>query len=126
MMSIEKKNHKIRTQDYAKAAYPLVKGISQEPYETKYRTLALNFPTMIMQSGLSQAVGFLMAKSSSADDEYSLLLNHIAQLLGYPDSNILHTVILKSSLGEYQLLTRRSLDATAWIKRYTQALLEKA
>lgn len=124
-MSTEK-NHKIRTQDYAKAAYPLVEGISQGPYETKYRTLALNFPTMIMQSGLAQAVGFLMAKSSSTDYEYALLLTHVAQLLGYPDSNILHTVILKSSLGEYQLLTRRALDATAWIKRYTQALLEKA
>ncbi|PWD81397.1 type III-B CRISPR module-associated protein Cmr5 [Ignatzschineria ureiclastica] len=125
-MSIEKKNHKIRTQDYAKVAYPLVESVYRSSYEAKYRTLALNFPTMIMQSGLSQAVGFLMAKSSSADDEYSLLLNHIAKLLGYPNSSTLHTVILKSSLGEYQLLTRRSLDATAWVKRYTQALLEKA
>ncbi len=125
-MGTDKKSHKIRTQDYAKAAYPLVEGVSRSNHETKYRTLALNFPTMIMQSGLAQAVGFLMAKSSSPDDEYALLLTHVAQLLGYPDSNILHTIILKSSLGEYQLLTRRALDATAWIKRYTQALLEKA
>lgn len=116
---------KIRTQDYAKAAYPLVAEIHRSPFEAKYRTLALNFPTMIMQSGLSQAIGFLMAKSSSSSDEYALLLGHLAKLLGHPDAKILHEVVLKSKLKEYQILSRRSLDATAWLKRYTQALLEK-
>ena len=55
----------IRTQDYAKRAYPLVDNMQGDPQEEKYRTLALNFPTMILQSGLVQAIGFLMAKNKS-------------------------------------------------------------
>ena len=52
----------IRTHKYAEDAFPLVKKMQNDTFEAKYRTLALNFPTMIMQSGLAQAIGFLMAK----------------------------------------------------------------
>ena len=109
--------HRIRTQHYAQAAYPLVAGLKNSPIAAKYRTLALAYPTMIMQAGLAQAVGFLMAKGS---DEHQKLLEHLATLLDQKD---LHTEILKANLRHYQLLTRQSLDATAWLKRYTQALL---
>lgn len=112
---------KIRTQDYAKSAYPLVERVQRASFEAKYRTLALTFPTMIMQSGLVQAIGFLMAKNQ---EEHQLLLEHIAYLLNCTDSKSLHDRVLKSSIREYQLLTRRSLDATSWLKRYTQSLLE--
>jgi CRISPR-associated protein Cmr5 len=39
-----------------------VKAMQKDNFEAKYRTLAFNFPTMVMQSGLAQAIGFLMAK----------------------------------------------------------------
>mgnify|MGYP003588951119 CR=1 FL=1 len=112
----------IRTQDYAKRAYHLVDNMQGDPQEEKYRTLALNFPTMILQSGLVQAIGFLMAKNKN---EHALLLQHIAELLSY-QGNVtgLHQNILKSDLIKYQTLTRQSLDATSWLKRYTQALLK--
>ena len=110
---------KIRTHTYAEAAFPLVKKMEKDPFEAKYRTLALNFPTMIMQSGLAQAIGFLMAKGK---DEHKIILQHIQTILDRPN---LHTDILASDIGQYQLLTRQALDATAWLKRYTQALLKK-
>lgn len=114
---------KIRTQDYAKQAYPLVSKIQRDTnIEAKYRTLALTFPTMIMQNGLSQAIGFLMAKEQ---EEHCVFLGHIAKLLNYHDGNSLHDSILKSSITDYQLLTRHAIDATSWLKRYTQALLTK-
>ncbi len=109
----------IRTHQYAEAAFPLVKAIQKATFEAKYRTLALNFPTMIMQSGLTQAIGFLMAKK---EDEHKTLLKHIEDILNRPT---LHTDILKSNIEEYQLLTRKALEASSWIKRYTQALLKK-
>lgn len=110
---------RIRTHQYAEAAYPLVEKMQKDLSEAKYRTLALNFPTMIMQSGLAQAIGFLMAKDQS---EHKIILGHIQLILKRPN---LHADILKSEIDEYQLLTRKALDATSWLKRYTQALLKK-
>ena len=114
-------NHHIRTQHYAQTAYPLVAAIKHSPIEAKYRTLALAYPTMIMQAGLAQAVGFLIAKGG---EEHRKLLQHLATLLlGKDDTQKLHEDVLKADLRRYQYLTRQSLDATAWLKRYTQALL---
>lgn len=115
---------KIRTHKFAEAAYPLIEKMQSDPNEAKYRTLALNFPTMIMQSGLAQAIGFLMAKSKN-NLEHQIFLSHIAKLLGNQSAEALHTEILKSDITQYQLLTRKALDATSWLKRYTQALLSK-
>lgn len=117
----------IRTQKYAKLAYPLVADVQGQPVEAKYRTVALTFPAMIMQSGLAQAIGFLMAKAKN-NEEHQLMLTHIATLLGYQGNNAIdtmHRAILISDLTKYQLLTRNALEATSWLKRYTQALLEK-
>ncbi len=145
----------IRTHKYAQLAYPLVEAIQENAknakttleeinikqenaeqeqrikelkqiikLEAKYRTLALNFPTMIMQSGLAQAIGFLMAKGKDKT-EHKQLLQHIAKLLEYDNIDNLHDVILQSNITNYQLLTRKALEASSWLKRYTQALLEK-
>ena len=116
----------IRTHKYAEDTFPLVKSMigtnaETKKLEAKYRTLALNFPTMIMQSGLAQSIGFLMAKAKD-NNEHQIILEHIEKILDRP---ILHGDILESEIGQYQLLTRQALDATAWLKRYTQALLKK-
>lgn len=113
----------IRTHKYAERAYPLVEAIKGTDTEAKYRTLVLNFPTMIMQSGLAQALGFLLAKGSA---EHIQLLAHIAQLFNQPDGKALHQAVLHSDITQYQLLTRKALEASSWLKRYTQALLDKS
>lgn len=114
---------KIRTHDYAKRAYPLVESLVNDEIEGKYRTLALNFPTMILQSGLAQAIGFLKAKGKA---EHQKLLAHIEEIL-YPNSQNpdLPEQVLNSDVVNYQRLTRNALDASSWLKRYTQALLKK-
>ena len=133
----------IRTHKYAEVAFPLVKGMiadkeednytTTKKLEAKYRTLALNFPTMIMQSGLAQSIGFLMAKAQDnpADEsEHRKLLNHVEKILEKDVKNIsselnLYHIILKSDIYTYMLLTRKALDASSWLKRYSQALLKK-
>ncbi|QMT32550.1 CRISPR-associated protein (Cas_Cmr5) [Alysiella filiformis DSM 16848] len=157
----------IRSQKMAQAAYPLVEKMQAthlkdeyfkneesdekalkmaQSLSAKYRTLALNFPSMILQSGLSQTIGFLLAKGSLKENEpaenkhdkdkskktkvneHLLLLRHLAKLLSDEqnkyDENSLHEKILQADLAEYQLLTRKALDASSCLKRYTQALLE--
>lgn len=112
----------IRSQKYAQRALGLIQKIKEENKKVKeYRTLALNFPTMILQSGLAQAIGFLQAKGK---EEHLLLLAHIAELLG-ENKDGLHKKILEADLPHYQLLTRQAIEAASGLKRYTQALLPK-
>ena len=112
----------IRSQKYAQRALGLIQKVKEENKKVKeYRTLALNFPTMILQSGLAQAIGFLQAKGK---EEHLLLLAHIAELLEENESS-LHKKILEADLSHYQLLTRKAIEAASSLKRYTQALLPK-
>ena len=112
----------IRSQKYAQRAFGLIQKVEEENEKVKeYRTLALNFPTMILQSGLAQAIGFLQAKGK---EEHLLLLAHIAELLG-ENKDSLHKKILEADLSHYQLLSRQALEAASSLKRYTQALLPK-
>ena len=114
----------IRSQKYAQRALGLIQKVKEKNEKVKeYRTLALNFPTMILQSGLAQAIGFLQAKGK---EEHLLLLAHIAELLEENENeNSLHKKILEADLSHYQLLTRKAIEASSSLKRYTQALLPK-
>ena len=112
----------IRSQKYAQRAFGLIQKVKDSNKQVKeYRTLVLNFPTMILQSGLAQAIGFLQAKGK---EEHLLLLAHIAELLG-ENKDSLHKKILEADLPHYQLLTRKAIEAASSLKRYTQALLPK-
>lgn len=112
----------VRTQKYAERAYPLIDNLQGGGIESKYRTLALNLPTMILQAGLAQSIGFLMAKNEA---HHQLILAHLAELLNYKGKEKeLHQKILQSNVQEYQLLTRKAIEAAGWLKRYTQALLK--
>ncbi|MBF1286882.1 type III-B CRISPR module-associated protein Cmr5 [Neisseria sicca] len=114
----------IRSQKYAQRALGLIQRVKEKNEKVKeYRTLALNFPTMILQSGLAQAIGFLQAKGK---EEHLLLLAHIAELLEENENkDSLHKKILEADLSHYQLLTRKAIEAASSLKRYTQALLPK-
>ncbi len=122
----------IRSQKYAQRAYGLIQKVKDDNKQVKeYRTLALNFPTMILQSGLAQAIGFLQAKGKDKEgkeakgkEEHLLLLAHIAELLG-ENKDSLHKKILAADLSHYQLLSRQAIEAASSLKRYTQALLPK-
>lgn len=112
----------IRSQKYAQRTFGLIQKVKEKNEKVKeYRTLALNFPTMILQSGLAQAIGFLQAKGK---EEHLLLLAHIAELLG-ENKDSLHKKILGADLSHYQFLTRQTIEAASSLKRYTQALLPK-
>lgn len=135
----------IRTQKYAERAYPKVESMradkqiyqdekeykKKRELEAEYRTQALNLPIMILQSGLAQTIGFLMAKKGDGEDNtkplaFKTILQHLESLLSDElQGQSLHNKVITSNLTEYQLLTRKALEASSWLKRYTQALLRK-
>lgn len=118
-----------RDQKYAKAAFPKVsekkatdtRNIEAVKLEKSYRTVALNFPVMILQSGLTQSIGFLLAKNKA---EHQAYLQDLADILGLQNAKKLHETIIGCNLSDYQQHTRKALEASAWLKRYTQALLK--
>jgi CRISPR-associated protein Cmr5 len=122
----------LRAHRVATEAYRRVDARKELPADTrkKYGAIAHKLPGMILQNGLAQATGFLLAKGSNADsDHHSLLLDDLNAVLqaggGRTHANrvALHEAIITADLPQTLKLTRASLEASAWLKRYVQGLL---
>ncbi len=116
----------IRTHKVARAAYECVAARSEASYKKKYGALAHKLPNMILNNGLAQATGFLLAKDES--EHCALLddLNCVLRAANTSDADngqSLHQQVIESDLRQALLLTRRSLEASGWLKRYVQGVL---
>ena len=118
----------VRTHAVASAAYECVDARRSDRGKRDYGALAHRLPGMILQNGLAQATGFLLAKGQP---EHRALLDDLTAVLraagavpttvaGGPE---LHELVIRSELADAMNLTRRSLEASAWIKRYVQGVL---
>ncbi|MBU0501415.1 MAG: type III-B CRISPR module-associated protein Cmr5 [Gammaproteobacteria bacterium] len=118
----------LRAHKIARAAYERVTAHSgsSEGFRKKYAALAHKLPGMILQNGLAQATGFLLAKGK---EEHRAVLTDLAGLLraigatNSSDPDQLHRSIIDADLEQTLLLTRRALEATGWMKRYIQGAL---
>ena len=107
-----------RDQKFANAAIEQIKAVEAD--QKDYRTTALSFPVLLLQSGLAQAIGFLTAKKKTV---YLGDLEAVLQKAGVlPAGNdVLQQRAVSCSLAEYQRLTRETLAAAGWLKRFVQA-----
>ncbi|MBN2885886.1 MAG: type III-B CRISPR module-associated protein Cmr5 [Chromatiaceae bacterium] len=118
----------IRSHRVATAAYERVTARQNADNQKKYGAIAHKLPGMILQNGLAQATGFLLAKGASAP-EHLMLLDDLKEVLraggalDVPDHTALHTAIIGTDLAQTLKLTRAALDASGWIKRYVQGVL---
>src|SRR5262249_51229313 len=118
----------LRSQRMAQAAFKGIRqrGQSEEKYRKEYRSFAREFPTLVHQCGLAQAVVFAQAKKDHQLD----YLNDLAAVLaavGYPDVGAGEAIASRTrslSLAGYVRLSRDALDAAVWLKRYVEALFE--
>lgn len=117
---------KLRSHTIATAAYGVVAARQRSDIKKKYGALAHKLPGLVLQNGLAQATGFLLAKGK---DEHLALLGDLRQVLhavgatAADDGQALHTQIIAADLEATMLLTRRTLEAAGWIKRYVQGVL---
>lgn len=120
---------RIRTHRVATAAYAAVEARKAPEFlslKKKYGALAHKLPGLVLQNGLAQATGFLLAKGK---DEHLALLEDLRQVLHAAGETTagngqdLHTQTITAGLGETMRLTRRTLEAAGWIKRYVQGVL---
>ena len=116
----------VRTHVVAGCAYDRVEARRNHPAKKKYGALAHKLPGMIIENGLAQATGFLLAKG---DAEHEALLEDLNAVLRAAGATAteggreLHRTIIDSDLDRTLILTRRSLEASGWLKRYAQGVL---
>ena len=121
---------KTRTQKYAHQALECVDTLIKDKNNLakEYKSRANGFSVMVMQAGLAQALGFLMAKSPDA--AYAAYFDDLAKVLNAGGSvaanngEALQIKVLAAPLAEYRLLTRETLLAAGWIKRFAQAKIK--
>lgn len=116
----------LRAHRVARAAYLRVEAHQNEPDKKKYCAIAHKLPGMILQNGLAQATGFLLAKGGNSNEYRMLLddLNAVLQAGGTLNAtDALHQAIIAADLNQTLKLTRHALEASGWIKRYVQGLL---
>jgi CRISPR/Cas system CMR-associated protein Cmr5 small subunit len=120
-----------REQRYAADVYERLTTFLRDPKtdkETckKYRSIVLSAPALIRNAGLAQALVFLATREATqsrlVDDLAAIVLGQDKQ--GKPATA---DALLKQSRGgpsstltEYMLLTRQTLDALLWLRRYVQ------
>lgn len=115
-----------RAQRLAQPALACVKSVAASALAKDYKPRAMSFPTMVLQSGLAQALGFLAAKTGqdAKGKAYQQYFNDLATVAGFSSAAALLEDGLKADLPRYRLLTRDVLDAACWLKRFSQSLLQ--
>jgi CRISPR-associated protein Cmr5 len=135
-----------RNQQFAVRAMRAVTAFSESLKDTRhadalrkdYLTRAKGFPAMVMQSGLVQSIGFLVAKSTPGDSKqgdeadsskkheaYLHYANSLASVLAYKRIDELHGhAIGKDGAPDYRQLTRDVLLAATHLRRYAQIELK--
>jgi CRISPR-associated protein Cmr5 len=114
-----------RAQQDMKKALELVRSLENEHDEVKniYGGLCYNFPILVRQSGLCQALAFSADKASGEGHRaraHQKLLDHVAAILGA--KNALETVQGTDAIS-YMHHTRRVLSAWVYFKRFAASVL---
>ena len=117
---------RIRTHAVAHEAYARVAAHRADPDKKAYGALAHKLPGMILQNGLAQATGFLLAKGKNEHLALLADLHAVLRATGAStaeDGSALHQAIIAGDLTHTLRLTRRALEASGWLKRYVQGVL---
>lgn len=130
---------KTRSQEYSKEVFEQINGLNLDDSKKKtYGSLCHNFPLMVLRSGLSQSVAFLLVKTKISGEEskqstpHIFFLENLADLTGI-DLNLqegekkaikFQEKINTLELHDYMRITRRILAASIWYKRFAESLLD--
>ena len=108
---------------------------SKEKKEAKqYGSLCHNFPVMVLRSGLSQAIAFVLVKAKPYEEEgkqskpHKLFLENLADLSGLELEQGIKAVKFQEKINtlplmEYMRVTRNILTASIWYKRFAESIL---
>jgi CRISPR-associated protein Cmr5 len=110
-----------REQERAQRAYERVhrqRNDAERKQEADYQRFAKRFPALIQSCGLAQALAFAEAKEQKA------YLSDLAHVITKDlQAERLTQQAREEPLPVYQKLTRDTLAAATWLKRYSEAVL---
>ena len=117
-----------RSQQVSKLVFEQIASLDlPEDKKKSYGSLCHNFPVMVLRSGLSQAVAFVLVKSKENNDSpYGKFLSHLSTLTNGTNNETpqqFQERINALPLAEYQRLTRIILMGSIWYKRFAESLL---
>ncbi len=96
--------------------------------ESSYRTLCLKMPVLIHQSGLAQAVAFMMSRETMGQ-QFCADLGSVYGVPGQalePAKALRRTVFAANDLTTYMSLTRDLIEVTIWFRRFAHSELRAA
>ncbi len=113
-----------RNQEIAADVFEKVQKLEKNDKKKQYGSMAHKLPVLIQTAGLVQALSFVQAKSTSKGGKIlETLLNDLAQTLKFADGDALVKESRNAELSKYMYLTKRSLAALLWYKRFAQSVL---
>lgn len=95
-----------------------IKKKSELEYK-KYGAMSHKLPILIHTAGLLQALEFV----NTREEIHKRLLQDLAYTLGQPDGTAFLCAVRRANLRAYMLLTRQTLGALLWYKRFAQSIL---
>lgn len=112
-----------RDQARAQRAYQRVSIQQKTEKEADYQRFSKNFPALIQACGLAQAIAYGQVKDPCKDAPDSYMAD-LAYVTGASSVDELAHQARTAPLPLYQRLSRDTLAAAAWLKRYAEALLK--
>lgn len=119
----------MRTQDQKRAqhAYQKVQEVTSwnSKDQSKFKTLALKFPAMVLQCGILQTLAFYQKEQNI----YTILSDWLCaqpELANIPgDGDIMDRLCHENmTLSRYRLVSRIALAYGTWLKRATEVILK--
>lgn len=107
-------------QQFAEKAYEKVKGYKENPEREQYVSVAQELPILVRTAGLAEALAFMESRKEKPPKD---LLDHLSDVLGFATRNALLERSREAEMQEYMYLTRCTMLALKWFKRFAQSVL---
>jgi CRISPR-associated protein Cmr5 len=117
---------KTLSQGYASEVFEKAKAFADKyPKGSKerkqYGAMAHKLPVLVRQAGLMQALTFVHTRGKTG---HTALLEDLAQTVSKKDANGFLAECSTDELADYMWLTRKTLAALEWFKRFAESVLE--
>ena len=119
-------------------AFKCAEEAKGKKFSGKYKSLVKKFPMMVLRNGMLQALAFIESKiekekGREKESEHKLLRDHIEEYMRSDTSplslssngRLSEYLSNKATVEEYRLITQDVLSFMNWLRRYTEAFIEK-
>jgi CRISPR-associated protein Cmr5 len=108
-----------KNQTYAHLAFGRITKWIDKDNAAEYRAFARRFPSLVHTCGLAQAVAFAQQKAPKFGE-----MSYLKDLADVVMNKNIEKESRNASLSRYLIMSRETLNAAGWLKRYAEALIE--